>query len=258
MYTDLAISGYSCARHYDSVSSTMDVARELLLAHEISGNWCGLVTADHQVAGRGRQGRTWLSASAAFMGTFIFCTAEPLAAVSGYSLAVGLAVAKALEPHGYSFLLKWPNDLVVVSGPSLRKLGGILVEVEEHKGYRVLLVGLGINVSKPPVELGGAAISLEELKQSAVSRDVLVRSLAVQLRDSHEHFFRDGGFAPIRSDWEKRACFVSGRTRLQLEVGDSVVSGLYAGVSELGALRLADGDAERTVHSGHILQIGWE
>jgi BirA family biotin operon repressor/biotin-[acetyl-CoA-carboxylase] ligase len=236
----------------------MDVARELLAAHEISDRWCGLVTADNQVAGRGRQGRAWLAAGAAFMGTFIFCTAEPLAAASGYSLAVGLAVAKALEPHGYSFSLKWPNDLVVVSDQSFRKLGGILVEVEEHKDHRTLLVGLGINIAKPPAELGGSAVSLDDLGDKSADRDSLVRSLAVQLRESHERFFTGGGFAPMRPEWEKRASFVAGRTRLQLEVGDSIVSGLYAGVSNLGALRLVVGDEERMIHSGHIIEIGWK
>lgn len=257
MYSDLTISGYSSARHYESVSSTMDVARQLLAEQQLSESWCGLVTADHQLAGRGRQGRSWLSAGAAFMGTFIFCTAKPVAEVSGYSLAVGLAVARALEPHGYSFSLKWPNDLVVVRDASLRKLGGILIEVEEHRGYRVLLVGLGINVSKPPAELGGSAVSLEELGAGAPSHTVLVDSLGAQLLKSHESFFAAGGFASIRHDWQERSCFVSGQTQLQVAIGDSIVSGRYSGVSDLGALLLIDGDTERTIHSGHITHIGW-
>jgi BirA family biotin operon repressor/biotin-[acetyl-CoA-carboxylase] ligase len=257
MHTDLTISGYASVRHYDSVSSTMDVAKQLLNEHELSESWCGLVTADQQVAGRGRQGRSWLSAGSAFMGTFMFCTARPVAAISGYSLAVGLAVTRALEPRGYSFSLKWPNDLVVVKDAVLRKLGGILIEVEEHQGYRVLLVGLGINVAKPPVELGAHAVSLEELGAGMPEPGVLLDSLCAQLRESHQRFLAEGGFASMRNDWQAHSCFTPGKTQIEVAVGGSVVSGVYAGVSEHGALLLLDGDSERVIHSGHITDIRW-
>lgn len=257
MFTNLAIPGYSFARHYGSVSSTMDVAREVLAEQRLSDGWCGLVTADDQTAGRGRQGRTWLSSGAAFTGTFIFCTDKPLGAVSGYSLGVGLSVMSALKPSGYDFSLKWPNDLVVVRGDSLRKLGGILIEVEEHHDHRVLLVGLGINVSKPPQELGRTAISLEELGGSAPTSKTLVQALALELRKGHDEFFSGGGFSPMRTRWEERSCFRPGKTELKVEVGDSTISGIYTGVSLLGALCLLEDGIERTIHSGHILEIIW-
>ncbi|MGL6155262.1 MAG: biotin--[acetyl-CoA-carboxylase] ligase, partial [Ralstonia mannitolilytica] len=76
-----------------------------------------VLAAQHQTAGRGRQGRPWsgdhgltFSVACAFAG-------EP-AQLGGLSLAVGVAVADAVaayaEAHGGSaqaLALKWPNDV---------------------------------------------------------------------------------------------------------------------------------------------------
>ena len=54
---------------------------------------------------------------------------------------IGLAIAEALNAK-----VKWPND-ILLSG---RKLGGILVEIINHKnGLLNLVVGIGINVKLP-------------------------------------------------------------------------------------------------------------
>ena len=97
MYREITIPGYDRVRHFDEISSTMDGARQLLKEEGGASGWCGLVTASRQSAGRGRQGRSWLSGERAYMGTFIFCTDAPVAALSGYSLAVGVSVAAALS-----------------------------------------------------------------------------------------------------------------------------------------------------------------
>ena len=93
-----------------------------------------LLVAEHQNQGRGRMGRQWLSAAGA---SLTFSLGLPLAPVrwEGLSLAIGLALAQALEPllPGLTpqLMLKWPNDLWLVNRnhtSSGRKLGGVLVE----------------------------------------------------------------------------------------------------------------------------------
>src|SRR6185369_14521141 len=86
-----------------------------------------VVFAEQQSAGRGRRGRAWrLPLGANLMFSVLWRFDAGFAALAGLSLAVGAALAQALESIGVrNVALKWPNDLQVDG----RKLGGILVEV---------------------------------------------------------------------------------------------------------------------------------
>jgi BirA family biotin operon repressor/biotin-[acetyl-CoA-carboxylase] ligase len=256
MPIQLHIPGFNQAIHYESVSSTMDAARQLLQeAGLIDTDWCGVVTADNQTAGRGRQGRSWLGAERAFMGTFLFCTGQPLAQLVGYSLSVGHAVACAFDSLGANVSLKWPNDLVVVEQGEIKKVGGILIEVEEIGDLRCILVGLGINLSQPPKEVLDRATSLEALGQSRLSASEVTRIVARALLAAHQEFVKGGGLGRVLDVWQRRSCFVKGSTELTVELGDATVTGVYAGISETGALLLTVNGAGRTIHSGHITHI---
>lgn len=255
MYRELSIPGYHTVRHFDEISSTMDGARQLLSEQVVTGEWCGLVTAEHQSAGRGRQGRSWLSGERAFMGTFVFCTHASLAALAGYSLAVGVATASALTTELAPCLVKWPNDLVVVEGGTFRKLGGILIEVEDLQDTCVVLVGLGLNISKPPAEVAAIAASLEELSAGSLSKGEIARKLAQILLETHQRFVNHGGFSTFRDEWDKYSAFVVGKTELTIDCAKDAVSGVYLGVSESGALRLMVQNTEKLIHSGHIVKV---
>ncbi len=235
----------------------MDVARELIEAERPSSSeWRAVITADHQSAGRGRQGRSWSADGDAFMGTFVFVTDAPLARLSGYSLAVGVGVSRVLEGFGAKLSLKWPNDLVVVEsrGESLKKLGGILIEVQDIGASRCVLIGLGLNVNGVPSELAEQAASLREVGLVDITASGLREPLARELSLVHQQVC-DFGFAPLHAEWSSRSCFIAGRTRLTIEVGQESVSGLYQGVSEVGALNLSVADGLRVMHSGHIVGI---
>ena len=106
--------------------STQDVARELPIG--------SIVVADHQTAGRGRQGRPWEAPSGtALLVSFVLPRNALL------SLAAGVAAAQACGPP---VRLKWPNDLLVGE----RKLGGILVEATADRA----VCGIGINLTSAP------------------------------------------------------------------------------------------------------------
>ena len=104
-----------------------------------------LLVAEQQTHGRGRLGRDWQSSAQA---SLTFSLALPLATQgagdwSGLSLAVGVALADALEPARASaprLLLKWPNDLWLgddAMPAGGRKLGGILIETAAVGEQRV-------------------------------------------------------------------------------------------------------------------------
>ena len=137
-----------------------------------------LLVAEHQTRGRGRLGRDWLSSAGA---SLTFSLSLPLAPRdwSGLSLAVGVALADALDPvwpdagagetpaAGPRIGLKWPNDLWLLDGPGRgRKLGGILIETVALGDRRTTVVGVGLNV-RP----GAAAEGDPSAAQTAGSRN---------------------------------------------------------------------------------------
>ena len=120
--------------HHATIGSTNERARELAEEGAAHGT---LVTADEQTAGRGRQGRGWVTPpGVAIAASLILREFDDL-----LPLRAGLAVADVAGPAA---LVKWPND-VWIDG---RKVAGILVEA---RGWAVL--GIGVNVALDPSTL---------------------------------------------------------------------------------------------------------
>ena len=134
------------ATHYDivrcaEVASTQNVANDRFTNTGVTT----LVVADRQVAGRGRQGRTWLEPDRGMFASLVFHTSWADADLTLIPLTAAVAVAEAIGAESSSRVdLKWPNDLLVDG----KKIGGILVEAS---GTRVT-VGCGVNLSwsEPP------------------------------------------------------------------------------------------------------------
>lgn len=248
---ELSLPGFTFAQIHDEVTSTMDVARDLIPTLK---EGAGVVCALSQSAGRGRQGRRWSSTQGAMMATFLFQTSQPVASLSGYSLVVGLGLVDAFERFGAPLQLKWPNDLVVVRDGSLRKVGGILIEVQELGARRVILVGVGVNLGSVPNDVGHA-ISIEEISGSFITVADALRGVSEQLRVAHEIFVSFDGFPRFQRRWEDAACFIKGGTEISLDLGERRVAGTYVGIDERGSLLLDVDGVAQSFHSGHLLEL---
>src|SRR6202012_1421014 len=126
-----------------------------LLARAAQGAPEGLVlTAEEQVAGRGRLGRSWVSPPrSALMFSLLLRPHQVPGARRGWlPLLAGVAVAEAVNAAtGAGVRLKWPNDLLAPDPASAgdAKLAGILAEASGS----AIVVGVGLNVSTTPAEL---------------------------------------------------------------------------------------------------------
>jgi len=209
-----------------------------------------LLVAEQQTRGRGRMGRVWQSSSGA---SLTFSIALPLQPRdwSGMSLAVGVALAEALDPRPDGSAprigLKWPNDLLARG----RKLGGILVEVGGDAGGPLrVVVGLGINVAMPAAaarDIDQPWCDLAELSGAAPDRHAVCVALLDALLPMLARFEREG-LAPWRAAWERHDV-LAGRAVRVVE-GDRVHEGVAAGIADDGALRLRGADGERRCHAG--------
>jgi BirA family biotin operon repressor/biotin-[acetyl-CoA-carboxylase] ligase len=209
-----------------------------------------LLVAEHQSAGRGRQGRVWQSAAGA---SLTFSLALPLAATdwSGLSLAVGVALCEALEDADSETRigLKWPNDLWLI-GPdgSGRKLGGVLIETVPAGAQRLAIIGVGLNVRPfSTIELNTGFASISEFDPAATAPGVLAR-IAVPLVQALQHFER-AGFAAFAERFASRDVLRGKRVRT---TQPGVPEGVARGVSAQGALLVQSDAGIATVSSGEV------
>ena len=251
IYSDLAIPGFTLARMYEEVSSTMDVARQCMT--ELRGGH-GLVCARRQSAGRGRQGREWRSSDGALMFTLLLHAEVPVSHFSGYSLVVGVGLIEALRELGAHLQLKWPNDLVVVERGRIEKIGGVLIEVQEAGDRRIMLVGVGLNLSSAPQDLPVAS-SLKEKAGRDFNSEQVLPLVAAHLKTTHERFIKSEGFVAFKDSWESCSCFEPGVTELTIDLGEHRAKGIYQGLDPSGAVLLRDGVENRTVPSGHVVSL---
>ena len=108
------------------------------------------LAAEWQTAGRGRRGRTWTAVAGGSLTFSLGWKFEQGAGfLAGLSLAVGVAVVRALESEGFKDVaLKWPNDLI----HRHLKVGGILIELNgDALGPTTTVIGVGLNVRLPPL-----------------------------------------------------------------------------------------------------------
>lgn len=217
-----------------------------------------VLAVEWQSGGRGRLGRTWHSGLGnALTFSLLWRFDCGLGALSGLSLAVGVALVRALRELGITDAqLKWPNDVVSNTG----KLAGILVEAQgDVLGPSAAVIGIGINLSLPPAVAGNIdqpaaslAVLAEELPDRNLLLAVLLRELGGLLRS-----FAGSGFAALRGEWEGCHMLQNRPVRISLPDGKQV-DGVVRGVTDDGALQAETARGMQIFNVGEISLRGRE
>jgi len=226
-----------------SPGSTNDVLRER--ARDGAPAWTA-IGADRQTAGRGRQGRAWLSETGnLYLSVLLRPAAEEAACVSLLPLVAGLAVAEAASRWGVAAQLKWPND-VLAGG---RKLAGILAEgTSSGSTLDHVVLGIGVNLTAAPAELQSVATSVRELCGAAPSPPAAGAAVLGALRRLWKELM-GGSPAVIVTRWRTRSVDWWGR-EVEVASGAGRVVGRAVGLDADGALLLATGSGTMRVLSG--------
>jgi BirA family biotin operon repressor/biotin-[acetyl-CoA-carboxylase] ligase len=209
--------------HYRSLGSTNDLARVLAGAGYPHGT---AVVADHQSAGRGRQGRRWEApAGAALLCSVLLRPALAASQAPLLSMAAALAAADAIGiVAGVPAALKRPNDILVADAtpvdhaltPALclgeredgvaltpRKVAGILLETSlAGSAVAIAIAGIGINVGAHPPHLPSAT-NLARAAGRPIDRDQLLDALLAHL-DARLAAVGAGEGTAIFADWRAR------------------------------------------------------
>jgi len=225
----------------DEVDSTNDEVRRLAAIGYGDGT---VVIADRQTAGRGRRGAAWVcppGESLAF--SVLVRPAEPKALWPRLALAAGLAVAEALEIHGVSAGIKWPND-VWVEG---KKICGVLVEAGGD--FAIIGIGVNVNVAGFPEDLVATATSLLlETGEAASRSDVLAEVL--RRLDLRRH--QIGADFSRLVDAVRNRCVLTGK-HIRLLAADGPREGFCEGIGSGGELLVSrDGVVERILQADEV------
>lgn len=213
------------------------------------------LAAEWQSAGRGRRGRAWTAIAGGSLTFSLGWKFEQGAGfLAGLSLAVGVAVVRALEGEGFKDVaLKWPNDLI----HRHLKVGGILIELNgDALGPTTTVIGVGLNVRIPAAARKDIPVPVTDLASIAgrrappIDRNRLLAALLAELGAVLARYANEG-FAPFAAEWQHRHAYQGKPVRLLLPDG-ATVTGKVAGVDASGALVLADGPRRARFLSGEI------
>jgi BirA family biotin operon repressor/biotin-[acetyl-CoA-carboxylase] ligase len=236
----------------DQIESTSSELSRRSQRRDIHGM---IIAAEWQTAGRGRRGRSWTAVAGGSLTFSLGWKFEQGAGfLAGLSLAIGVAVVRALEAEGFAGIaLKWPNDLV----HRHHKLGGILIDINgDALGPSTTVIGVGLNVRLPANVRKDIPVAVTDLatvagkKAPPVNRNHVFARLLHQLTAVLQQYAAEG-FAPFAAEWQHRHAYQGKMVKLLLPDG-ATVTGKVAGVDASGALVLADGPRRARFLSGEI------
>ena len=220
----------------DEVTST-----NTYLMQQKSAAHATCVTAHVQTHGKGRRGRTWVShlgASLTFSLLWRFqCGA---AALSGLSLAVGVALIRAFNSLGVNTVqLKWPNDVLVFDeNKHGKKLAGILIELQgDLEGPSAAVIGVGVNLNLPKNVLESIdqpATDLISVSEKSINQSELLGVILMHLADILSAF-ENQGFIGLRDEWLRYHAYQNKPVRMLLPNGTDV-QGVVKSVADDGIL----------------------
>lgn len=228
--------------YFDSLGSTNDEARDQAKVGAAEG-LC--IVAGQQTAGRGRNGRNWVSEKDA--GLFFSIVLRPKFEMRHFpliTLAAGIAAFDTLASFGVEPDIKWVNDILVGE----KKICGILAEMTDTNSGPAVILGVGINLRSYnfPPEIADIATSLEaETLSEHNAKDVLAKF--TELFSKLYSSLANGGETGILLDeWARRSSFYSGK-HVRIKLADGEIEGVTDGLLQDGSLRVKKDDGEISV-----------
>ncbi len=218
--------------------------------------------AEYQTAGRGRQGRQWVSPYASGLCLSIKQHYTRFNySLGGLSIALAITVARLLYAIGvHEVGLKWPNDIIWRN----RKLAGLLLETRIRNYCDEIVIGIGINVRMPMIELKNISqpwVDLQTILGQPISRNTLAAMLIEHCLQTLTSYSQDG-LTTFISDWYRFDLLYGQLVTLEYSTPDShsvskktqprvvAVTGKACGIDEQGALLLQVGNRKQSYSYG--------
>ncbi len=245
-----ALGDLACRFDVDVLAECDSTNARLLTLAEAGAPSGSVIAALRQTAGRGRRGRSWFSAPGDSLTFSLLWRLPPDTPWSGLSLAVGVALARALDDMGIAGVsLKWPNDLLL----NERKLAGVLIELVPGARPAAAVIGIGLNLRRPrglPDDLCRTAAALTDADIALSPTGKLLAQLLTALHAVLSDF-AVSGFSPFREEWQSRHAFNDRAVHLLSDYAEPL-EGVCRGVDPDGALLLETGEGRQRIISGEV------
>jgi BirA family biotin operon repressor/biotin-[acetyl-CoA-carboxylase] ligase len=215
-----------------------------------------VVAANIQTQGKGRRGRQWQSAlGESLTFSFLWRFTQGAAGLSGLSLAVGVALIRALKKINISTaLLKWPNDILIFDEGVYKKLAGILIELQgdtDGQSAAIIGIGLNLNLSKTQLEkIDQPATDINNLVSENIDSNffmaIIIKELAQVLAS-----FESDQFKPFKDEWLSYHAFQD--KLIDIMLGNSqTITGKAIDISDTGALIVRTDEGSKSFASGEV------
>lgn len=228
---------------FETLDSTQTEARRRIESGARGPAW---IIALRQTAGYGRRGRNWSQESGDFAGSLMFAAEGDAGALGQLSFVLALAVHDVLSGmiEKADVRIKWPNDILVDD----EKIAGLLLELVEASGARMLVAGVGVNVVSTPQGTPYPATKLLNY-DSAPMPNAVAEAIDANFW-AHYGIWRTQGFAPVREAWLMRAAGLGQTVTVRLP--NETIEGVFEDLDESGGLVLRFDGGTRIISAGDV------
>ena len=239
------------AFHLDEVDSTQNEVQRKFHIFRDCKDAVIVVSADRQISGKGREGRSWVSAGECVAVSFAFILPKN----NWHAASLGAVLALAADAVLTEIIgepidgIKWPNDLILKGC----KIGGVISEIVKFGEVEIVVLGIGINLNVEKKDLPERpvwpAASIKDYYPALSTTAQKMREATVEKFKKDLLVWKTRGFSAFHGNLNSRIVGLGEENR----IGDMV--GEICGVNEEGTLlfKTKDGVIHHIV-SGEILK----
>lgn len=235
----------------NSIGSTNDELKKLAISENVSEG--RVLWALEQTAGKGRNGREWISNLGNIYLSVLFrpkCSSYIAAQIGFLPAIAALMSIDAMVGRSLEIRFKWPNDLLL----NLKKVGGTLIETRSGKDGTVdwVVAGFGLNLTNHPEQTTFPATCLRLEVNKSIQINKMVELYLFNLAKLY-NIWQKNGFDPIRKKWLASAHGLN--EIINVRLGSNYISGIFRDLDEDGSMVLETGSRLTKITAGEVYYI---
>lgn len=229
-----------------------------------------VIFSDHQEAGKGRNGRVWISPKvkktkdSSINNLNLYCSIllkprfdkenKNINVLKNIAHYTAFVLCRTLKKYGVDSKIKWPNDILV----DRKKIAGILCESVIKGNSLAIVVGCGVNLNMPKEffkDIDQPATSLDLLIDKEIDRDRFLEYFIEEFFLDYENF-ADKGFKYISSEYKKKSLIFEDsfkEKKVNINIFGDIIEGFVKDIDNDGQLIIIDNEnVERIINVGDL------
>jgi BirA family biotin operon repressor/biotin-[acetyl-CoA-carboxylase] ligase len=221
----------------DAIDSTNTFLKNLAVNVELDD--FTVVSAKHQLSGKGQMGSEWVSEADKNLMFSVYKRFERLTIENQFciSMIVSLTIHEVLSAFKLAKIkIKWPNDILSCD----KKVGGVLIENKlKDKQIESSIIGIGLNINQTVFRNLNQASSLYVNYKRKFDRDNLLKQIVNRLEINFKKydFTSSDSINELHSNYEKLLFNLNLLKPYSLQ-DETIFDGVIKGVTGIGELKI--------------------